>query len=154
MSKLPSRTALAVALTVALAGMSPAWSADTVVASAPSIDAIDAARGDARLIILRAGVFDPATQQLDARDVGASASVASTYALVQFRAGQLGARKALAQRGVEFLGYVPNNAYYVRLNGVPLAELTGNAAVRWAGNVQPAMKLDPALWSARNCTSA
>ncbi|TCO42780.1 S8 family serine peptidase [Dokdonella fugitiva] len=156
MTPLPARTALAAALTIALGALGPqAIAANTVIAGQPSLDAIEAARGNPDLILLRAGVFDPARQTLDLRDAGVGAATESNYAIVQFKpAGLKAARKALAARGAEILGYVPNNAYYVRLNGVRLADLAQDAAVRWAGAVAPAMKLDPALWSATRASSA
>jgi len=156
MNVLPSRTALAAALALALGTAASAVPAATpVLASQPSPDSIEAARGVPNLLILRTGVFDPATQQLDVSLVGAApAAASSTYAIVQFQPGQLEQRKTLAARGVKFLGYVPNNAYYVRLGGVKLADLAQNPAVHWAGPVLPAMKLDPSLWQARRATSA
>jgi len=155
MHVLPSRTALAAALAIALGASSSATSAPTMIAAAPpSIDALDAGRADPHQLLLKAGVFDPAAQNLDASAVGAGTQALSSYAIVQFQPGRLDARKELVARGVEILGYVPNNAYYVRLNGAGVADLAGNAAVRWAGHVEPAMKLDPALWQARRADSA
>jgi len=151
----PTRTALAAALSLALGVVAQSTYAATMVAAAqPSPDAIEAARGQSNLIILRAGVFDPAAQQLDTRAVGAADATASAYAIVQFKPGQVGARKALLARGVEFLGYVPNNAYYVRLNGVSLADVARDGAVRWAGALRPAMKLAPELWQNQRVDSA
>ena len=154
MPVLPSRTALAAALIVAFGTTGPIAHATPVTAAQPSIDSITAARGNPNLIILRAGVFDPSSQQLDVSAVGAAADVPSAYAIVQFQPQKSDARKALIARGIDFLGYVPNNAYYVRLNGASLDELRTNPAVRWVGNVRPSMKLDPTLWSARRVSSA
>ena len=150
----PVRTVLAAALALALgAAASSATAISMVIASPPAVDAIDAARGNPNLLILRAGVFDPALQELDVRDVGAAPMSASAYAIVQFQPGELAQRKTLAARGVEFLGYVPNNAYYVRLNNLPLTEVTHLPGVRWAGAFTPAMKLDPTLWPSRRIDS-
>lgn len=156
MPVMPIRTALATALAIALGAASAAAPAATMItASQPSPSAIDTARTNPNLIILRAGIFDPSAQSLDARSIGAApASTASNYAIVQFRPGRLDERRALLARGVEFLGYVPNNAYYVRLNGIKLADVTKASAVRWAGALQPALKLDPTLWSASRATSS
>jgi hypothetical protein len=142
----PSRTALAAALALALAAPT-AFSANRVVATSPAPDAIDTARTNPELLILRGGIFDPASQQLDFSVSGAASATGSSYAIVQFQPGHLVERKALARRGIEFLGYVPNNAYYVKLSGQGLDELRRNPAVRWAGTVEPGMKLDPRLWS-------
>ena len=155
MTSLPSRSALAAALLLALSAGTPVATAASasVVAAHPSIDAIDAARANPDVIILQTGIFDPAAQQLNVDAVGAAADAPSAYAIVQFRPGQLREQKALAARGVQFLGYVPNNAYYVRLNGATLEDLNRHPAVRWAGPLRPAMKLDPQLWRAERVAS-
>src|SRR5689334_4716053 len=152
MPVMPSRTALAAALALALAAPT-AFSATRVVATPPAVDAIESARSNTNLIILRTGIFDPAAQQPDFSSVGAAPATASSYAIVQFQPGHLADRKALARHGIDFLGYVPNNAYYVRLGGLGLDALNRDPAVRWAGIVQPAMKLDPRLWSGARLTS-
>jgi hypothetical protein len=157
MSNLPSRSALAAALAIALGATTTLAAAATnsLVAAEPSLAAIDSARANPHLLILRAGTFDPATQQLDVSQVGAAAATSeSAYAIVQFQPGQISERKALAARGVTFLGYVPNQAYYARLDGISLSELQRDPAVRWAGSVQPAMKLDPRLWATQRANSA
>lgn len=154
-----SRTALAAALALALGAVTaPVHSATTpIAAAAPSVTAIDAARGNPELIILPAGVLDPLAQTIDAHTIGAADAVSlSSYAIVQFNdAAHLAqARQALAAQGVQFLAYVPNNAYYVRLGHSGLKGLRANAAVRWAGLLQPALKLDPQLWQAQRENSA
>jgi hypothetical protein len=157
MPVLPTRTALAAALAIALgaAALPTAHSATPVAAARPSVDAIDTARGNPDVIILRAGIFDPSAQLLDVREVGAAADTGlSAYAIVQFQPGHLAERNALVARGVEILGYVPNNAYYVRLNGVSVSDVARESGVRWTGIVRPALKLDPALWQASRAASS
>ncbi|HJT97334.1 MAG TPA: S8 family serine peptidase, partial [Rhodanobacteraceae bacterium] len=102
------------------------------------------------------GIFDPKTQQIDAALVGAApATATSNYAIVQFNPGRLAEqRKALEARGVTFLGYVPNHAYYVRLGHSSLDEINRDANVRWAGALAPAFKLDPQLWTNARVDSA
>lgn len=149
-----SRTKLAAALALAFGAAPLVHAATTIIAQEPTISALDAARPDPHKLLLRAGAFDPAAATLDVSNVGAAtAATTSAYAIVQFQPGQTRARKALEQLGVQFLGYVPNNAYYVRLNSVRLDQLGGNAAVRWSSFVVPALKLDPALWTARRVGS-
>ena len=151
MNKLPSRTVLATALTLALvSGVASAAPPAELSASAPSPSSIDAARRTSGLLILNAGVFDPTTETIASRSVGAAADVAaSAYALVQFRdsADLAAAHADLVRQGVEFLGYVPNNAWYVRLGQGGLRTVQRNAEVRWAGLVQPSLKVAPDLWS-------
>ncbi|HJT97333.1 MAG TPA: S8 family serine peptidase [Rhodanobacteraceae bacterium] len=121
----------------------------------PDVDAIAAARANPEVLILRSGIFDPAAQELDLSGIGAAAATGrSPYAIVQFQPGLLAERKALALRGVEFLGYVPNNAYYVRLTGLSLDALRSDPAVRSAVAVTPGMKLDPRLWASGDRAAA
>lgn len=149
----PTRTALAVVLALALASGVRATPAQ-IAAAPPSVTTIDAARANPNLVILRAGVFDPSAQTLDVRAVGAATVASSDYAIVQFLPGRLAARQALAAQGAEFLGYVPNNAYYVRLHGMSLDRVRRLAGVRWAGADAPALKLDPTLWQVGRRNSA
>src|SRR5690606_26743570 len=70
---LPRRTTLAVALSLALGATASVASATTpVIAALPSVESIDAARGNASLLILRAGIFDPVTQHLETQPMGAA----------------------------------------------------------------------------------
>ncbi|MCC7256609.1 MAG: hypothetical protein IT467_11840, partial [Dokdonella sp.] len=158
MHKLPSRTALAVALATALAaGVVTAAPVTEISANLPAPDSIDAARHDPALLILRAGVFDPLAQSIDASSVGAAAAVKlSGFAIVQFKdaAQMAAARRSLSAQGVSFLNYLPNNAWYVRLGQGGLSTLRKDSSVRWAGLLQPAYKLDPQLWSAQRQTSS
>jgi len=64
MKALPVRTALASALTLAFAA--GAGAATPVPAARPSLDAIEIGRANPAVILLRAGIFDPANQMLDA----------------------------------------------------------------------------------------
>jgi hypothetical protein len=148
-----SRTALAAAIVLALGASVSATAAAPVLAAQATPDVVAAAAGNPSLIILRAGVFDPAAERLELAATGVDRAVPSSHAIVQLRPGAIGAREALRATGIEFLGYVPNNAYYVRLNGASLDELARHAAVRWAGFVTPGMKLDPRLWRNARATS-
>jgi len=149
-------SALAAAIGVAIGAAAPASATNPFTATQPDVQTIADARGNPSLLIFRAGVFDPLKQTLDARRIGAASvpATANSYAIVQFQPGQLSARKALQARGVEFLGYVPNNAYYVRLNGVSLDQLKQDGKIRWAGAIDPGLKVDPTLWQDSRVTSA
>lgn len=150
-----SRTVLAAAIVIALGSAMTTHAADQLIAAAqPGPDAVATAAGDPSVLILRAGIFDPTTQRLDLGATGVAAGAVTSHAIVQFKAGALNARAALRARGIEFLGYVPNNAYYVRLNGASLDDIASDPAVRWTGPVTPGMKLDPRLWRNARTTSA
>ena len=152
MSSSFARKSLTVAVGVVLSGLSQAATVQTraVAPSQPSVAAIAAAAGDSSRLMLRSGIFDPLTQSIEASAVVdglAAAPVQSRYAIVQFGKSGGEARRALEAQGVTFLGYVPNNAYYVRLNGADIAGVRSAAGVRWAGAVAPGLKIDPRLWS-------
>lgn len=148
MSPSPLRVrALVAAIGFAIAAAAPA--ATLVTAHRVDVAAIDSARTNPTLLITRAGIFDPVQQAVDARGIGAAAPVAaSAYAIVQFNDAKsmAEARQALVRQGVQFLAYLPNNAYYVRLGRAGLRDVLAQPAVRWAGPLQPALKLDARLW--------
>ncbi len=143
-----ARSALAVAVAVALAGANAATV--TIAAHAPSPDEITDSRAtDGSLLLLRSGLIDPVVERVDYSATGAAADVESArYGIVQFEGDPAAARARLEKDGVQFLGYVPNNAYQVRLEGTALTKLQNDSAVRWVGLYQPGQKLDPALWTA------
>jgi hypothetical protein len=148
-----ARKSLTVAVGLVLSGLSQAATVQTraVAPSPPSTAAVAAAAGDSSRLMLRAGIFDPLTQRIEASSVVeglAAASAEPRYAIVQFGKAGGDARRALEAYGVTFLGYVPNNAYYVRLNGADLGAVRRAAGVRWAGGVSPGLKIDPRLWEA------
>ncbi len=131
-------------------GITDGWSAQSrakVIAHAP--DSLEL-RSDNSLLLLRAGVFDPAAQQLDLNPTGVAMlapELTSRYAIVQFLPGIQKIQDRLQQAGAELVSYVPNNAYLIRLGGQGLAAVRADPAVRFAGSFEPGMKLDPALWT-------
>lgn len=153
MSPMLRRSALASALALALSAVAPVHAAvQLLVAAEPAPEVLEAARTRPDLLLLGAGVLDPATQAVRADTVGAAQDVAvSSYAIVQFAEGVdlRKARQALAAQGVEFLAHVPNTAYQVRLGTTGLKALRAHPSVRWAGLWQPALKLSPTLWPAQ-----
>ncbi|MBO9663079.1 S8 family serine peptidase [Dokdonella sp.] len=143
------RSGLALALAAAISSTQASPPPHFLEATSPTIDALAAARRNASLILLRAGIFDPAAQQLDLTATGAAAAAASGLGIVQFEAGRLGESKALAALGVNIVGYVPNNAYLVRLGATSLDTLRAIPGVRWAGAYRAGFKVDPGLWTSR-----
>lgn len=150
----PLSIAVAIALAAAVSPSLHAAAATQLAAHSPAVSAIEAARGDPSRIILPLGIFDPLQEVIDAQAVGVGGQVSSRYAIVQFDPGATARRGDLEARGVEFLGYIPNNAYYVRLNGYPLERLQQDEVVRWAGPLRAEHRLDPSLWQARRMASA
>ncbi|HET9031542.1 MAG TPA: S8 family serine peptidase [Dokdonella sp.] len=143
------RRALASALALALTQASAATIDQRTAVPAQRVDAatIAAAATNPDLIILRAGIFDPASQRLNARLSGAADTLSSSYAIVQFHGPDLASgRTALETKGATILGYIPNNAYFVKLNNVSLDAIKHSAGVRSAELYAASYKVDPRLW--------
>lgn len=109
----------------------------------------DAMVANTRLLLTRAGAFDPTQEQVDFASTGAAPNVAiARYAIVQFADGDKTGRERLEKQNVRVLGYVPNNAFIVKLDETnTLASLSRQSNVRWSGLYQPGMKLDPRLYT-------
>ncbi|MCW5567291.1 MAG: S8 family serine peptidase [Dokdonella sp.] len=144
------RKALVAALASILAQTSAASTDPRVVVPAEIANpqSIEAGLPNPNLLMFRAGSYDPLSQRLD---LGATANPVATgtrYAIVQFHAHELDAgRRKLEAQGIEFVGYIPNNAYFVRLNGHSLDTVRANVAVRAAEFHAAGLKIDPRLWS-------
>lgn len=109
------------------------------------------ANDDFQTIKLLSRVIDPAA---DIERTGRSAeeliqSARNQHLLIQLRAiPSAGERAQLAKAGIQLLDYVPNNAWFARISDS--LELTDAPVelIRWAGRVQAADKISPALRSA------
>jgi hypothetical protein len=148
-SKYLARTALTASIMLALSSVHAAPNNLRVVSPlAVTPDQLSDARvADRDLLLLRSGLIDPTTERIDYAATGAAADRSTgRYAIVQFSGDASQARERLEKRGVTFLGYIPNNAYQVRLENDALGQLRADASVRWVGIYQPGQKLDSALW--------
>jgi len=101
---------------------------------------------DGTHLILVGVVFDPTTEEPDFDQVGLPAGVDGAHAIVQFKPGRIQAKEALQAAGVQFVGYLPDNAFQVRLNNESRALLAGHEAVRWMGPYKVGYKVHPRLW--------
>jgi fibronectin type 3 domain-containing protein len=150
-SKRLVRTALAAAVIVALGS---AYAAGNHLQSVPAQAATpsllsDAVISDNSLLLLRTGIVDPSKQRIDFTATGVPNVDSTRFAIVQFNPGDTRAiRSELAKQGLEFVDYIPNNAYIVRLNGASLDKIRSNPNVRWAGAHSTGMKVSPELWVA------
>lgn len=146
-SLLPRRAPLALALLSALAAspLQAQSSLRSVAPAEPSIETLQAAT-DPGLLLTRGGVFDPTWQILDARQIGLPEAAGQRYALLQFEQGTKAPLAWMAERGIEALEYLPNNAWRVRLNASRLEQLRAEPALRFAGPVPSLLRIDPALW--------
>ena len=155
MNPILRRSALATALALAFAQASaaPVDSRTAVAAQRVDAETIASAATFPEVLILRAGIYDPASQRLDVPLSAAADDVSSRYAIVQFHADVLEAgRKALESQGAEIVGYVPNNAYFVRLNRMGLDAVKRSDGVRAAEYYAASYKVDPRLWTDARAT--
>jgi hypothetical protein len=69
------------------------------------------------------------------------------YVIVQAAspASQVSLRSWLEEEGIPVLGYVPQDAYLVRLDPAQLARVQSRPEVFWAGRFQPAYRISPKL---------
>ena len=144
------RLAAAISLLIVAGAVSAQGTRLVVPQSVAPEQLTDARIADSRLLLTRAGMFDPTQEAVDYSATGAAPTTAiARYGVVQFVEGDTTARARLEKRGVQILGYVPNNAYIVRLDdNNSLASYGRDGKVRWSGLYQPGMKLDPLLYSA------
>ena len=98
-------------------------------------------------IMLRIGNFDPAQgvvplpQKLQAKQTSEPA-----YYIVQFKSAIRESDKTeLQRRRLESLGYLPENAYILRLDGALKDDLAKWNRVAWIGRFEPGYKLSPDL---------
>jgi hypothetical protein len=105
-----------------------------------------AASRDGSELLLLGAIFDPTLREPDFAQVGLPAGVDGAYGIVQFKQGRIAARQALQAAGVEFVGYLPDNAYQVRLNNQSRALLAQSDDVRWLGPYKLGYKIHPRLW--------
>ncbi|MBN8480760.1 MAG: S8 family serine peptidase [Xanthomonadales bacterium] len=144
------RKALVTALAAVLsqAGSASADPRTVVPAVTATPQSIEATVSNPALLMFRAGSYDPATQRLDLSATANPGTLSTRHAIVQFRPEALeSGRRALEAQGIEILGYVPNNAYMVRLNGRSLESVKAQAGVRAAEFQSAGLKIDPRLWS-------
>ncbi len=144
------RKPLVVALSLLLSAQGEGFGrpVDAVISSrtsaSPSPEQVAAAR-DQRLLVLQAGIFDPASEQLISERFALGAAGSSRFAVVQFAEGKRLNAVQLRALGASVLDYVPHNAYLVRLHNPADARLRQHPDVRFVGAWQPAWKIAPDL---------
>ena len=98
-------------------------------------------------IMLRVGDFDPALGVLPLpQNLRAPQTSEPAYYIVQFKSAiQRSDQTGLKRRGLEPLGYLPENAYILKLDGALKANLAQWNRVAWIGRFEPGYKLSPDL---------
>jgi hypothetical protein len=143
-----ARACLAAALAAVLAprdGLADSRRAVSAAAATPA--SVRAAIGDPHRLLWRAGSYDPAGERLDLRARTGVDAVSTRYAVIQFEPAALReGRRHLERAGLTIVGYVPNNAYLVRLGAVPLDAIAADPGVRAADYLAAGLKIDPRLW--------
>lgn len=111
----------------------------------------DALATDPGMIFLQVGEVDPLRDAFhfepSVEQTAERSASGRDYFLVQFHSA-LSVEKLneLKGDGWEFLNYVPNNAYIVRLDGARSAsQIEGNAAIRWSSRYHGGFKVSPEL---------
>lgn len=139
---------LAAALAAVLAPRdSLADSRRAVSAAAATPASVRAAIGDPHRLLWRAGSYDPASERLDLRAQTGVDALSTRHAVIQFEPAALReGRRQLEQAGLTIVGYVPNNAYLVRLGAVPLDAIAADPGVRAVDYLAAGLKIDPRLW--------
>jgi hypothetical protein len=98
-------------------------------------------------IMLRVGNFDPPQRILPLpQKLQAKQTAEPAYYIVQFKSAIQESDKAgLQRRNLESLGYLPENAYVLKLDGALKADLMNWNRVAWIGRFEPGYKLSPDL---------
>ncbi len=110
--------------------------------------------GSEALLRLQAGQFDPLAVALPVPQT-LQANAGSRLWIVQFEGlpTQQG-RDAIVQAGGEVHGYLPSNAYVVRMDPAAVDAVRGLAVVRWVGAYHPYYRLDRGLVAELQAASA
>jgi hypothetical protein len=146
MTSSPRATILLLVLAASASPLSAAAERRPVAPRAPAADELRAMRRTGKFLLLRTAVFDPTAEAPDFSAVGLPSQPDSPdYGVVQFFPGRSGEKERLAKQGVRFLGYLPENAWQVRLTPRTKALLDASNAVRWQGLWEPGFKVSPRL---------
>ena len=104
---------------------------------------------DGAQIRLVYGSFDPTQGEPSIPDVLRATNQQGLW-IVQMKATPTESdRVALRAAGGEIIGYLPDNAYLVRMARDQAATATGIQSVRWVGSYHVAYRLEPTLMQAR-----
>lgn len=139
----------AAALTILLTGSLGAATSATRAPIKPkhlTADELSTVPRDGRFLLLHGAVFDPLTSAPDFGMVGLAGPTETGYGIVQFQPDRIAEKDRLQALGLVFVGYVPDNAFIVRLTPGATALLSGNAAVRWAGPFEAGFRIHSRLW--------
>ena len=100
---------------------------------------------NAGLVDLRYGAFDPLASQLEVPEA-LRLQEQQQLRIVQFASVPTQAdRDAIVAAGGKVIGYLPVNAYVVRMNANQANALQAHKPVRWIGGYHPAFRLEPLL---------
>jgi serine protease AprX len=124
----------------------PARSSSVVLAAVAAVTVLQAQEPSAATSVrLRLAAFDPLQQQPTLPTELVAVDANRTW-IVQFAAAPTQAdRDSIAARGGQVLGYLPDNAYVVRIDAAAAPRLRTLPTVRWLGAYQPGFRLDPRL---------
>jgi hypothetical protein len=120
-----------------------------IVAAAKNLNLTRAGLEGARLettVNLPGKSFEPITDQPSETLRSGEAGSGKNYYVVQF-AGTIKDEwmESLRSVGVEFLQYLPYNAYFIYADGEAVQKTLNHSRVRWVGNFTPDARLSPVL---------
>jgi len=103
-----------------------------------------ALRCEARMLLLKAGAFDPAAS--DAPAVLQTASSHDGYWLVQFHRPVTGIEKRIVtESGAAIVSYIPENALLIKADALSSQRLRRSPEVRWLGAYHASLRVAPAI---------
>ncbi|MGK0303428.1 MAG: serine protease AprX, partial [Planctomycetota bacterium] len=100
-------------------------------------------------IKLRAGSFDPLLSQPAASELLRSTNEQGSWILQFHQTPSQADRDAIAMLGGQVIGYLPDNAYIVRMQPATAANALSIATVRWVGSYEVSYRIDPELLAKR-----
>lgn len=140
----PRPLVIALTLLTGLAAAAPDTARSLRAVTSPDPEVV-ATTTDPHLLLLQAGIFDPTRERLHHSGLDLRDTASSPFVVVQYHAGRVPNADALRAQGFEVLGYLPHNAFQLKLSGYQRATLAQDPAVRYVGDWQAAYKLAPQL---------
>ncbi|MFT4841197.1 MAG: serine protease AprX [Planctomycetota bacterium] len=100
-------------------------------------------------IKLRVGSFDPLLSKPETSELLRSTNEQGLWILQFHQTPSQADRDAIATLGGQVIGYLPDNAYVVRMQPATAANALSIATVRWVGSYEVSYRIDPELLAKR-----
>ena len=96
-------------------------------------------------IRLRFASFDPLIGTPEISSVLQSTNEQGLWIVQFYKTPSASDRQAISGIGGQIIGYLPDNAYVVRMNAAAASRARGSLSVRWVGSYEVAYRIDPEL---------